>query len=48
MIVLVKSAGFEAGNYAHIYIDGEEVEMETNEKGHYRGLNIVLINPKTG
>ena len=48
MVILVKSAGFEGGNYAHIYVDGQEVPMKSNINGHFRGLHIVLINPESG
>ena len=47
-VVQVKSAGFEAGNYAEILVDGKAIECLENSKGHMRGLHVVIIDPKTG
>ena len=41
------SAGQE-GKLAKISIDGQVVELNKNENGHYRGLHIVVINPSSG
>ena len=43
-IIKVKSAGKEGGDVAEISINDVPVEMEENEKQHYRGLHIVIIN----
>ncbi|MBI4757645.1 MAG: hypothetical protein HY783_01360 [Chloroflexi bacterium] len=40
--IAVRSAGLEAGNYAHIYVDGKD--YSTNRKGY----NLVVVDPRTG
>ena len=47
-MVKVISCGYEAGNYARIMINEIVVDMDVNENGHFRGLHIVVINPKNG
>lgn len=44
----MKSAGYEAGNYAKIMVNDHEVFCEKNEHNHFRGLHIVVIHPKNG
>ena len=44
MIVGAASAGFEAGNYARITVDGKMVAMTNNAQGNDRGLHIVVIS----
>ena len=46
MVIQVRSAGFEAGNYAKITINGKEIKCEKNSRGHYRGLHFVVIDLK--
>lgn len=48
MVVHAKSAGYDGGNFAKISINNVAVPIDKNETGHYRGLHIVLINPKNG
>lgn len=40
------SSGYNGGNFALIRINGKIVKVEKNEHNHYRGLHIVVINPK--
>jgi hypothetical protein len=40
--VVVRSAGQEAGDYAHIYVNGSDVTANR------RGYNLAVINPQTG
>ena len=46
-MIQVKSAGYNAGNFAQVTIDGTPVEMEKNENGHFRGLHVIVVNPYT-
>lgn len=46
--IKIKSAGFNAGNAAIITINNVPVVLERNVNNHYRGLHIVVINPKNG
>ena len=48
LVVQAYSAGFDAGNFALISLNGFPVPMEKNEHKHDRGLHIVVINNKTG
>ena len=48
LVVQVISAGYEAGDYAQITVNGRIVDVEQNSDGHFRGLHIVVLNPKTG
>ena len=48
MIVAAASAGFEAGNFARITIDGQMVNMTNNAQGNDRGLHIVVISQPHG
>ena len=48
MLVQVYSAGYNAGNFAEIHIDGEQVLVANNEHNHQRGIHIVVINPHDG
>ena len=47
-IVLVTSAGFDAGNFAKIEVNGEQVKLKKNASNHYRGLHIVVVDPSSG
>ena len=47
IVITAASAGYEAGKFAQITMDRKKVGLEDNEKGHYRGLHIVIINPET-
>ena len=40
--IVVRSAGQEAGDYAHIYVDGRDVTANR------RGYNLAVIDPRTG
>lgn len=40
--IVARSAGLEAGDYAHIYINGRDVAPNR------RGYNVVVIHPQTG
>lgn len=42
------SAGFEGGNFAKITLNGIPIDIEPNKFRHWRGINLVVINPKTG
>ena len=42
------SAGFKAGNFATISLDGIPVTVAKNENDHYRGLHMVIINSSSG
>lgn len=44
----VESAGYHAGDYARITVDGVRILLDRNDDGHCRGLHIVVINPKNG
>ena len=46
ILIEVLSAGYHAGDHAKIIIQTSAVKMDQNESGHYRGLNIVIINPE--
>lgn len=48
MVVKAVSAGYDAGNFAHISINNESVTINQNENGNFKGLHIVLLNGKTG
>lgn len=48
LVISVQSAGFDAGNFAKIAINGVEVHMTKNCNNHQRGLHIVVINSETG
>ena len=45
-VVQAISAGFSSGNFAKIVINDSQVFVEKNESGNYRGLHIVVVNPK--
>ena len=42
------SSGYNSTNLAKITLNGFEVVMVKNDSKHYRGLHIVVINPKSG
>ena len=48
LVVQASSSGFDGKNVATVTINDKPVEMEENESQHYRGLHIVVINPKDG
>ena len=48
ILIQASSAGFNAGNFAKITMNSMQVPVEKNESGHYRGLHLVIINPKSG
>ena len=48
VVVKCSSAGFLAGDYAEISINGVGIDVDRNEHGHYRGFHIVIINPSNG
>ena len=48
IVVHVNSAGFDGLDKAEIFVNDRPVKMGKNESGHYRGLHIVVLNPKTG
>ena len=48
LVVKASSAGFAAGNFAKITLNTIYTKKEPNENDGYRGLHIVIINPKTG
>lgn len=48
ILVQALSAGFHAGNYAKITINNKPIDLQRNSSGHYRGLHVVCINPRTG
>ena len=45
MVVQATSAGYNAGKFARILINGEKVNVKPNTTGNYRGMHIVMINP---
>lgn len=45
-VVQAISAGFSSGNFAKIVINDSQVFVDKNESGNYRGLHIVVVNPK--
>ena len=45
MKVEVKSAGFECGNDAEIFINSCWCRPKENESGHLRGLEILIFDP---
>ena len=47
-VIQASSAGYIAGDFAKISINGEQVYVEKNELGHYRGIHLVVLNPFTG
>ena len=47
-IITASSGGISAGDFAKITINNEEVEVESNKSGHFRGLHIVIINQNNG
>ncbi len=47
-MVQALSAGFDGGNYAKIIINDVIINVGKNSNGHYRGLHMVVINPKNG
>ena len=48
IVVEASSAGWNAGNSAEIKVNGEKVNLMSNSNGHYRGLQLVVIDQKTG
>ena len=48
MVIQARSSGFEGSNLAKITINNIPIRVERNENDHYRGLHIVVINPKNG
>ena len=48
LVVQASSAGKEGGNFAKIHLNGFQVNMAVNKQGHYRGLHIVVVNPRSG
>ena len=44
MIIQVKSAGFDSGNFAKITINEVPIVLKPNSNDHYRGLHIVLVS----
>ena len=48
LVIKVSSAGRIGGDFAEITINDLAVQLERNENRHFRGLNLVLINPETG
>ena len=44
----MQSAGFDDGNMARIAINDKPIVMEPNETGHFRGLHLAIIDPKSG
>ena len=46
MLINIKviSAGFNAGNYAEILLNGKSINMMQNERNHDRGLHLVFID----
>ena len=45
MKIEVTSAGFEAGNYAKITVNDEQIQVTANPgDNHSRGLHLVVIN----
>ena len=48
ILIQVSSAGFKGGNFAKISINDAQVEVEKNDRGHDRGLHIVVIDPVNG
>lgn len=47
-MIQAKSAGFEAGNFAQILLNGSEVKLQKNEQNIERGLHIVVVDPSNG
>ena len=45
-IVKVSSGGYHAGNKAKITINNVPVTVEHNKNRHFRGMHIVIIDPK--
>ena len=43
-----ESAGWDAGNYAVIKLNDQQIRVQQNENGHYRGLHIVALDPERG
>lgn len=48
LTIQASSAGYGAGNFAVISVNGAKVEVEKNVHGHDRGLHVVLVNPENG
>lgn len=48
ILISAASAGFLAGNFAKITINGIPVQCQKNENDNYRGLHVVVINPTNG
>jgi hypothetical protein len=48
LVISAESAGFEAGNFAKIMLNGRQVQVEANENDDHRGLHLVVFNPKSG
>ena len=44
----ISSAGFQAGDYAKITLNGIKIYLQSNENSHYRGLHVVIINNTNG
>ena len=47
-VVQAKSAGYDGGNYAKIQINQNVITPDKNENCNYRGLHMVVLNPKDG
>lgn len=47
MIVYTLSSGFEGENEAIISVDNNPIIVKPNDSGNYRGLHLVLVDPKT-
>lgn len=47
-MIKVSSGGKNAGNYATITINNEEVKVHPNKDYNYRGMHIVVINKLSG
>ena len=48
-MVVASSAGFEAGDFAQISVNGILINgTDRNENNNYRGLHMVLLNHQTG
>ena len=38
----------DSTNIAQITINNQPVEVEKNENSHFRGLHVVIVDPKNG
>ena len=48
MVIQTSSAGYKGGDFAEILVNNTVVDVGKNEKGHARGLHIVIINSRSG